>query len=393
MRRINLPKGQRKILKIVGELAKKLHYSAYLVGGPVRDLLLGRTSQDIDIVCIGDAVKLARQFSKRIRGELQSHHDFPNATVKWGRAKIDFVTARSETYPKGKVGLPEVKRTDDIIIDLKRRDFTVNAVACELLPRHFGSLIDPFNGLKDCDRRLIRVLHPNSFKEDPTRIFRAIRFIMELEFGLEKDTEKYLKQHLKYLMELTHDRLWKEIKLCLNDGSSILKLLKDYGVLDVLGLSYPEDKFIGRIDIGAVQFGVDCCNTFILALCENKAPRLLDFNNKFTRQMEYVRKIDSNRLVDVKIVHELFNFEDYSLLYLFGKYPANSIIIENFFDNRGELKCELNGTAIRRMGIKEGPEIGKVLDKIIEKRWTGRISSKQDEVEFVTKYLEEESDT
>lgn len=387
MIRINLPKGQRKILKFIGEQSGKLGYSVYLVGGPVRDLLLGRTSQDIDIVCVGDAIKLAKKFRRKVKGKLIYHHDFPNATVKFRGGKIDFVTARREKYPRGKVGLPKVEKTDDIIVDLKRRDFTFNAIACDLIPTNFCDLIDPFGGLKDCEKRLIRILHPDSFKEDPTRIFRAIRFKMKLEFNLEHDTEKYLKRDLKYLKGLTHDRLWKEIKLCLKDGSSILKFLKDYRVLRVLKLNYPDDNFIERIDIGAVQFGVDYVNTYILALTEKKRPKSLGFDNRLSRQIEYVRKIDNKRLMNVEVVHELFYLEDYSLLYLFGKYPANSIIIENFFDNRGELKCELDGMTIKKMGVKEGPLVGKILNKIIELRWTGKITGKEDEVELVKKYF------
>ncbi|TEU00735.1 MAG: CCA tRNA nucleotidyltransferase [Candidatus Stahlbacteria bacterium] len=387
MIRINLPKGQRKILKFIGEQSEKLGYSVYLVGGPVRDLLLGRTSQDIDIVCVGDAIKLAKKFRRKVKGKLIYHHDFPNATVKFRGGKIDFVTARREKYPRGKVGLPKVEKTDDIIVDLKRRDFTFNAIACDLIPTNFCDLIDPFGGLKDCEKRLIRILHPDSFKEDPTRIFRAIRFKMKLEFNLEHDTEKHLKRDLKYLKGLTHDRLWKEIKLCLKDGSSILKFLKDYRVLRVLKLNYPDDNFIERIDIGAVQFGVDYVNTYILALTEKKRPKSLGFDNRLSRQIEYVRKIDNKRLMNVEVVHELFYLEDYSLLYLFGKYPANSIIIENFFDNRGELKCELDGMTIKKMGVKEGPLVGEILNKIIELRWTGKITGKEDEVELVRKYF------
>jgi len=387
MRRINLPKKQRNILKIVGELAKKMNYFAYLVGGPVRDLLLGRTSQDIDIVCIGDVRKLAKRFSNEINGKLIYHHDFPNATVKFKGGKIDFVTARSEKYPKNKVGLPKVKKTNDIVVDLKRRDFTFNAIACDLLPDCFGNLLDPFGGLNDCYKRLIRILHPDSFREDPTRIFRAIRFMMELDFSLEHDTEKYLKRDLKYTRKLTHDRLWKEIKLCLKNGASILKLLKNYRVLDVLDLNFPDDSFLERVDIGAVQFGVNFVNTYIISLCENKNLNSLGFDNKFKQQMDYLRKIDNKRLRNVEIIHELLYLEDYSLLYLFGKYPENSIIIENLFDNRGELKCELSGKDIKKMGIKEGPEIGKIMSKIIEKRWIGKISNKKDEEEFVIKYI------
>ncbi len=388
MRRLNFSPEQRKILKIIGKMAKSSGYSAYLVGGPVRDLLLGRTSQDVDIVCVGDAVKLAKKFSEKVEGKLIFQRDFPNATVKCKEfGKIDFVTARREKYPKDKVDLPKVEKTEEIKEDLKRRDFTINAVAANLNPEKFGNLVDPFNGLLDCRKRLIRILHPDSFKEDPTRIFRAIRFKMELSFNLEKDTYKFLKRDLKFLTKLTPDRLWKEIRLSLRDTSVIFKYFKKYKILDILDLNTPDDVFLGRVDKGSVQFGVDPVNTFILALTENSDPGLLNFSREFTQQMKYVRRIDEDRLLDIEVVHELFLLEDYSLLYLFAKFPGNSIILENFFDNRGDLKPELNGEEIKKLGAREGPEIGKIMNRIIEGRWIGKISSKDEEIEFVKRYI------
>jgi hypothetical protein len=158
-------------------------------------------------------------------------------------------------------------------------------------------------------------------------------------------------------------------------------------------LNYPDDTFIERVDIGSVQFNVDSVNTYILALTERKRPNSLKFYSKFTQQMKYIRQINSKKLLDIKIVHELFKLEDYSLLYLFGKFPDNSIIIENFFDNRDDLKSELSGKDIKEFGVKEGPEVGKILKKIIEGRWIGKITSKEDEIELVTKHVGVDNDS
>jgi len=388
MRRINFESGLRGVFKKIGRIADDLGYSVYLVGGPVRDILLGRSFQDIDLVCIGNAVKLAKVFSKKVGGKLIYRRYFPNATVEWvDSSKIDFVTARSETYPKNKVALPKVRRTKDLMVDLQRRDFTVNAIAADLNPESFGNLKDPFNGLTDCKKRLIRVLHSKSFREDPTRIFRAIRFSMELSFEIEEKTKKLLYRDLKYLKYLTPDRLWKEIRLSFRDGSDVLNYLRKYGVLKVLGFSYPGQGFLERVDVGSIQFGVNPVNTLIMALLEKKSIRKYNFDKHFVQQIKSVREIDSKKLRAIEVVHKLFQLEDYSLLYLFARYPKNSIIIENFFDNREKLKPELNGDDIKKLGAKESPEIGELVNLIVEGRWIGKISDKKGEMELVEKYL------
>ncbi len=388
MRRINFQSELRSVFKEIGLIAKRLGFSVYIVGGPVRDILLGRSFQDVDIVCVGNAVKLAKVFSKRVKGEFIYRRRFPNATVKWNNsAKVDFVSARSEVYPKNKVSLPRVRRTKDLLVDLKRRDFTVNAIAVDLNPGTFGNLYDPFNGLLDCQKRLLRVLHPNSFKEDPTRIFRAIRFSMELSFQLEENTKKLLYKDLKFLKQLSQARLWKEIKVCLKDGSDVLNYLKKYGVLRVLGFSYPGQGFLERVDVGSIQFDVSPVNTLIIALIEKKPVRGYTFEKSFIQQIKYVREINNKALRNIEVVHKLFKLEDYSLLYLFARYPKNSIIIENFFDNREKLKPELNGEDIKKLGVKESPEIGKLMKRIIEGRWIGKISGRDEEVDLVERYL------
>ena len=389
MRRINFQSELRNVFKEIGKLAKKLGFSVYLIGGPVRDILLGRSFQDIDVVCIGNAVKLAKVFSKRVRGEFIYKRRFPNATVKWNNsAKVDFVSARSEVYPKNRVGLPRVRRTKDLMVDLKRRDFTVNAIAVDLNPENFGNIYDPFNGLEDCQKRLLRVLHPDSFREDPTRIFRAIRFSMELSFQIEENTKKLLQRDLKYLKQLSHKRLWTEIKLCFRDGSDVLNYLKKYGVLKVLGFAYPGQGFLERVDVGSLQFDVSPVNTLIIALLEKKPLRSFNFEKSFIQQIKYVREINNKVLRNIEVVHKLFKLEDYSLLYLFARYPKNSIIIENFFDNREKLQPELTGEDIINLGVEESPAIGLLKKRIIEGKWIGKISDRIEEVDLVERYLE-----
>jgi tRNA nucleotidyltransferase (CCA-adding enzyme) len=158
----------------------------YLVGGAVRDLLLGRDRSDVDLVVVGDAAGLAAALG----AEAVEHERFATAKVALDGHEVDIATARSETYA-GPGALPDVIPAADIETDLGRRDFTVNAIA---IPLAGGARpIDPHCGLADLDAGLLRVLHPGSFVDDPTRALRAARYAARFGFALEGETEALLR--------------------------------------------------------------------------------------------------------------------------------------------------------------------------------------------------------
>jgi tRNA nucleotidyltransferase (CCA-adding enzyme) len=159
----------------------------YLVGGAVRDLLLGRGRADIDLVIEGDATAMAA----RLGGEVVEHERFATAKAVLGGHEVDIATARAETYPHPGA-LPEVEPTAGIAADLARRDFTINAMAIPL--RRDPELIDPHRGWEDLDAGLLRVLHSRSFEDDPTRALRAARYAARFDFELEPDTAELLSQ-------------------------------------------------------------------------------------------------------------------------------------------------------------------------------------------------------
>ena len=158
----------------------------YLVGGAVRDLLLGRGRADIDLVVEGDATALAA----RLGGVVVEHERFATAKAQLGGHEVDIATARAETYARPGA-LPEVEPTAGIAADLARRDFTINAMAIPL--RRDPELIDPHGGLEDLDAGMLRVLHSRSFEDDPTRALRAARYVARFDFELEPDTAELLR--------------------------------------------------------------------------------------------------------------------------------------------------------------------------------------------------------
>ncbi|MEO6259071.1 MAG: hypothetical protein ABIP63_01930, partial [Thermoanaerobaculia bacterium] len=179
-----LPNAQRRALELVREIAAEKDCRPFLVGGPVRDLLLGREAIDVDLTLEDGASSLARNLAKRVNGRVRSFPQFLTYKVTAaGLPDIDIATARKERYRQpGALPTVTAGRLKD---DLFRRDFSVNAIAFDILT---GELHDPTGGEGDLDARQVRVLHDGSFVDDPTRVFRALRLAGRLGFTLEKNT-------------------------------------------------------------------------------------------------------------------------------------------------------------------------------------------------------------
>ena len=182
-----------RLLQEIGRWAAETSRSVYVVGGFVRDLLIGRENFDIDIVVEGDAVDFAHQLAKVWEGQVRTHRKFKTATItRRDGVKLDFVSARSETYPSPGA-LPSVE-CGTIVEDLRRRDFSINALAMRLQPNAFGEIVDCTEGLRDLRDGCIRVLHEQSFIDDPTRIFRAIRYAARYSFWIiEVDRQRMVE--------------------------------------------------------------------------------------------------------------------------------------------------------------------------------------------------------
>jgi len=225
-----LDKNLLSLVSQSGRIAAQLNYQAYLVGGPVRDLMLERSNVDLDITVEGNAIRLAGLVAKENPGAtLVEYPAFRTATVSLpdGRT-LDFATARTETYVKG--GAYPAVVPSDIYDDLFRRDFTINAMALSINPDTWGQLTDPFDGSNDLKAKKIRILHEQSFEDDPTRIIRAARFKARLGFTMDQGTLAVLKQAVKtdVLLTIKKQRYAKEFNKILNEEHSeeAIKCLK-----------------------------------------------------------------------------------------------------------------------------------------------------------------------
>ena len=166
-----LPQQVLELVRDISEEANQLGQKVYLVGGVVRDLLLGYPNLDLDLVIEGDAVKLAQQVAAIRQIKLVIYSRFGTAKLNYGNFTLDMATARDETYAKPGA-LPTVT-PGTISSDLFRRDFSINAMAISLMPNNYGELVDPYQGRSDLGHHLIRILHSKSFSDDATRIFAS----------------------------------------------------------------------------------------------------------------------------------------------------------------------------------------------------------------------------
>ena len=234
-----LPPQVLSLLREIGQMAAKAHTQAFLVGGMVRDLLLGNPTVDLDVVIEGDAITLAKALARTTGATCAVHPRFGTATMTAADGtKVDFATARTEFYAHP-AAYPTIENSS-IQNDLYRRDFTINSMAISLAPQRFGTLLDFFGGLDDLQGRAIRVLHPLSFVEDPTRIYRAVRLEQRLGFVLEEGTERliHLAVRKKLLYRLSGKRILGELLLILREERPLPALTRLHA-LRVLGLLHP----------------------------------------------------------------------------------------------------------------------------------------------------------
>lgn len=221
-----LDQKSSQLLMDIGTLADSLDYKAYLVGGPVRDLILGQDNIDLDITVEGNGIRLAESLAKlRHIKQIVRYQAFKTATVTVSKnLVIDFATTRKETYSRGGA-FPKVE-SSNIKDDLFRRDFTINALALSINHKTWGKVIDPFKGMADLKAKKIKILHDKSFIDDPTRILRAARFMQRLGFGIDTKTLAILKSSVAQgaLQTIKPQRYQKEFD----------KILKEPKVKDMI---------------------------------------------------------------------------------------------------------------------------------------------------------------
>lgn len=405
------------LLQKIGEVAERNRFTAYAVGGFVRDLLLHIENFDLDVVIEGDGITFAKMLAQELNGTVTTHVTFNTAVVKLPNGfKIDIATARLEYY-EYPAAMPTVELSS-IKLDLFRRDFTINAMAIHLNPDKFGILVDFFNCQNDLKDRQIRILHNLSFVEDPTRIFRAIRLEQRMGFVLGKLTEKQLKTAVKMNLfdRKFGRRYFQEIKLILSEPNP-LPAIQRMAQFDLLKFLHPSLKYEPRLAeiLEEAQRGLawhkllylnEKCRqwvVYLLALTSRIQTRaLFAFCKKFEvperyQQLLLREKIETKRIVRVlerrshlrnsEICWLLKGLSHEGLLFLLSicRNKTAKQAVSIYVTRLRHIKNHLRGMDLKEMGYPPGPAYQTMLNHLLEKTLDGELASRQDEIAFLAK--------
>lgn len=387
-----LPRGVRDLLETAGDEIGD--GSLYLVGGTVRDALLGTGMTDLDISVVGVPIEsFGQRLQQRLGGSLSCHLDFGTCTLSLpSGVALDIATAREEVYDHPGA-LPEVTPST-FRKDLARRDFTVNAVAVRLRPSP-PELVDPYGGVTDIEARILRIMHPLSFFEDPTRIVRGARLAGRLAFELEADTAERARSALvpEVIDGVSHARLRAELELTLAETrvAPCLGHLEDLGALRTMyGLPYPKDMIEALDDLRAQDEGVPD-ESYLLALLypldeRACAERLDDFH--------WPKRV----LSTWQHIHELAGGgvpRDESLEAL---GPAGRAVLRTLDDHlaarvrsfeEAPARRKLRGQDVLELGLPEGPQIGEILAEVADARAEGRVTTFDEERDLARRLVAE----
>ncbi len=401
-----LPADLNEFIEKAGIITHERQQRLYLVGGAVRDLLLERPNLDLDLVVEGDAIKLAGEIAPVFTAEVTSHPRFGTVSLHWGRRRADIASARAETYARPGA-LPRVK-PGTIGDDLARRDFTVNAMAVALDPRHYGELTDPHGGQKDLKKRLIRVLHDGSFRDDATRIWRAVRYEQRLDFHIEPATLARLKKDLGRLKSVGGNRLRRELELILTEETPEKALARadELGVLARLHPSLTGGDWLAetfsRAREGCLP-GTPHPSLYLALLFYRltaaATEKLIDYLHLPAATAQVLRdtmviKAKTTELAEPglppsRVYHHLHGLGLTALAAarLATGSPTAAEHIELYLNVLRHVNPALGGADLKRLGIPEGPRIKEVLLALREARLDGRIDSREEEEAMVREFL------
>jgi len=415
-----LPAWAMEILKDAGKVAERRGFKAYAVGGFVRDLILRRENLDIDIVIEGgDGIVFATDFGRSKKLRVRAHPRFKTAVVIFPDSfKLDVATARLEYYERPGA-LPTVEQSS-LKLDLYRRDFTINTLAVALNPGRFGELVDFFGAQKDLKEKILRVLHNMSFVEDPTRALRAVRFSEKFGFRIGRHTQNLIKNFIKLdiFKPLSGPRVLDELRNILEEDIAprAVNSLHELGLLAIIdeGLTWNADReaFLERAretltwhDLLYAGEKAEGWLVLFLALTdpldEARLSALIKrlFISSRKRLAVLGARAEGKRalhLIDsgaVKLNSGLYRtlkpLPIEIIIYLLAKAEKDETrkALSTYMTKLRYAKAELTGADLKKLGVKEGPFMGKALAALLEGRLDGTIKSVEDEKEAIGKLL------
>jgi tRNA nucleotidyltransferase (CCA-adding enzyme) len=399
------------LLKLSGETAGALGYSAYLVGGSIRDLLRGEANLDIDIVIEGDGIAFAKALARKLKVKATCHKRFGTAVVSTDFLKFDVATARTEYY-ESPAALPRVEMSS-IKKDLYRRDFTINTMAIRLNPERFGQLLDFFGGQRDIKEKTIRILHNLSFIEDPTRAFRAIRFSERFGFKISRHTIKLVKTAVRINLfnKLSGARMYDELNLLFLETEPV-RAIKRLAEFDLLKFIHPQLTITKSLEetcesiqetfawfkLLFFEEELNKSHLFLMALIDELTPqerraalkRLFvppmasrDILNGIDESGAALAVLDGVSQKEVYYIIQPLNLQ--TILYIMSKAKNKDVkkSISLYLTTLRNVKPDLSGADLKKMGYRPGPLFKKILTAILDARLDKLIKSREGEEEFV----------
>ena len=407
-----LPPELVNFMWMAGEIAHTRGEKLYLVGGVVRDLMLGRANLDLDLVVEGNAIELAQQLKQSVKGKITTHARFNTAKLQWDNWSVDLTTARTETYEKPGA-LPTIT-PGSIDQDLGRRDFTINAMALGLNPGLYGQPIDPLGGRDDLKSKLIRVLHEKSFIDDATRIWRGLRYEQRFDFHLEKKTLGLLKRDIDMLKTISADRTRYEVECILKEPypEKVFRRADELGVLPHLHPSLKGDGWLAEKYEQARKLSAPAPPEAGLYLALLAYPLAKDETERFISRLRLPKALAQILLDTASLKSKMRllatpGLSPSGIFRLLEAYSspamvANSIATESpaasqnihlYLTRLKYIEISLTGDDLIKMGVTTGPEIREIMERLQKARLDGEIASREDEVELVKGWLTGESKT
>ncbi|MFA7495412.1 MAG: CCA tRNA nucleotidyltransferase [Acidithiobacillus sp.] len=402
-------------LRQIGEIAAERNTNVYLVGGAVRDLFLQRPSPDLDIAVEGDVGDLVAALKTHMVGaQSRFHPQFGTAVLRDNEGfEWDLARCRLESYP-APAALPEV-RPGDIHADLIRRDFSINAMALCLNPPQFGSLLDPYGGRLDLQRGVLRVLHPRSFVDDPTRILRGLRFATRFQFEWAPSTRHYLLEALQknIFAQLSGARLWRELQylLELTDLSAALQHLSDLQLWFLLR-PVPADVDALREQVQRGQKGVlwlkdqfpdrsIAVANLMLMLLWSDVPQS-EIQRRLTqwpvpdphtllKDLQCLKNIATTLAQALRPSQQARVWQGCSvagILAAIAANPDNAALCNSgrlYLREQRQVSSPLSGHELQNLGLKPGPALGNVLVMLHDARLDGEITDKESAHQWLIK--------
>ncbi len=406
-RRVN--PAEQRVLAVLQDAAHMAGSPLYLVGGSVRDLVLGRGHLDLDFAVEADARLVATAAARATQGHAVLHDAFRTATVTAGPVNFDLVTARREWYPEP--GALPVVEPATIFDDLARRDFTINAMALRLDGPAGGTLVDPHGGMTDLAGRSLRILHPDSFRDDPTRLWRAGRYLARLRLRLDPETAVRASADAGYMDAISPARVHHELQRTLGEHRPD-RAFAELHRRDVLNATLPgwtcspaEARALRHGLAHRSLYGDELLLAVLLATCHDEQVEMAVHRLALTRRqalvlrampgaVRTVRRLMRSPATPGSIAPALQHYPPAALAALALRWPAGrgAQAVWSFLHEWRQVRPRLTAEQVQTLGVRFGPQLGEVLRQLRAARLDGTTHTLDDEQRLVRHWLAERGD-